>query len=376
MNTFDAIVIGLGGMGSAATVELSRRGLRVLGLEQYDLGHTLGSSHGHTRIIRKAYYEHPDYVPLVNRAYDGWYALEQRSGKHLLTEVPCLSMGDPTSQMVQGVLASARQHGLPVEHLAIDELRRRFPPFRLPEVYQGVLETSSGILYVDECVKVLQEEARKFGARLQDNEQVGGWQTANGSVNVRTTRGEYSAAKLIIAAGPWSARLLDGIGVTLTVLRQVPMWFSTAKDALFRRDVFPVFIADTADGLFYSVPALDPRGLKVAQHYGATEQPTPEGIDREVHESDELPVRRFLRQYLPEANGPRTKAAVCLYTLTPDRHFVIDRHPEHDAVVFAGGFSGHGFKFAPVVGEVLADLALSGRTQQPIGMFSVRRSFT
>jgi sarcosine oxidase len=375
MNTFDAIVIGLGGMGSAAAFELARRGVRVLGLEQFALGHTQGSSHGHTRIIRKAYYEHPDYVPLVCRAYQAWYALEQRSGKHLLTEAPCLSIGDPSSHIVQGVQASAREHKLPVEKLSIDELRRRWPPFHLPEASVGLLERCSGFLYVDDCVRTFQDEARKLGATLHDNEPVTGWQTSGKSVTVKTSRGEYSAPKLVIAAGPWSARLLEGLGVPLTVLRQVPMWFHTSNDAVFRRDVFPIFIADTQQGAFYSVPAVDPTGLKVALHYGAAEQATPDDIDREVRPSDELPVRNFLRQYLPDANGPRTRASICLYTLTPDRHFVLDRHPEHEAVVLAGEFSGHGFKFAPVVGEVLADLALEGRTEQPIGMFSARRSF-
>jgi sarcosine oxidase len=375
MTTFDAIVIGLGGMGSSATFELARRGVRVLGLEQFGFGHTHGSSHGHTRIIRKAYYEHPEYVPLVCRAYEGWYALEQRSGKHLLSEAPCLSLGDATSHVVQGVQASARQHGLPVETLSIDEMRRRFPQFHLPEAFIGVLERSSGFLYVDDCVRTLQDEARKLGATLHDNEPVSSWHTSDSSVLVKTSHGEYSGAKLVIAAGPWSARLLDGLRVPLTVLRQVPMWFSTSNDAQFRRDVFPIFIADTLEGTFYSVPAVDPTGLKVALHYGATEQGSPEDIDREVRDADERPVRSFLRQYLPDANGPRSRASICLYTLTPDRHFVIDRHPEHDAVVLAGGFSGHGFKFAPVVGEVLADLALNGRTEQPIGMFSARRSF-
>jgi sarcosine oxidase len=375
MTTFDAIVIGLGGMGSSAAFELARRGVRVVGLEQFGLGHTLGSSHGHTRIIRKAYYEHPDYVPLVCRAYDAWYALEQHSGKHLLTETPCLSLGDPSSHIVQGVQASARGHALPVETLSIDELRRRYPPFHLPEAFVGVLERSSGFLYVDECVRTFQDEARKLGAKLHDNEAVTSWQTSGNSVTVKTSRGEYSAAKLVIAAGPWSARLLEGLSVPLTVLRQVPMWFSTSNDALFRRDVFPIFIAESQQGTFYSVPALDPTGLKVALHYGATDQARPEDIDREVRDADERPVRDFLRQYLPDANGPRTRGSICLYTLTPDRHFVIDRHPEYASVVLAGGFSGHGFKFTPVVGEILADLALNGRTEQPIGMFSARRFF-
>jgi sarcosine oxidase len=192
-------------------------------------------------------------------------------------------------------------------------------------------------------------------------------------VSVRTAAGTYRAARLVLTAGPWAGKLLAGLGAPLTVMRQVPMWFAAHEPRLFRRDAFPVFIAQTLGGHFYGIPAIDGNGVKVAQHYGAPELPGPEGIDREVTSEDEAPVRAFLRRHLPDADGPRRRASVCIYTLTPDRHFVIDVHPEHANVAFAAGFSGHGFKFAPVVGEVLADLALSGRTDRPIGMLRLGR---
>jgi sarcosine oxidase len=373
---FDAIVIGVGGMGSAAACELARRGRRVLALEQFDLGHDRGSSHGHTRIIRKAYYEHPDYVPLVCRAFERWYDLEQRQGVHLLTESPCLSIGRSDSAMIAGVRASALQHHLPVEHLDAVDLRRRFPAFRFGEEYAGVLERSAGFLYVEDGVQAHACEAVRMGATIQDNEPVVSWKADEREVIVETHAGRYTAARLVITAGPWAGQVLARRGTFLRVMRQIVQWFGTRDDSLFRRDVFPLYIADTPGGHFYGFPSLNANGVKVAQHYGAPEVGSPSEIERTASLEDEEIVRAFLREHLPAVNGPRRRAAVCLYTLTPDRHFVLDVHPDHPNVALAAGFSGHGFKFAPVVGEILADLADTGRTDLPIDMFRIHRFAT
>ncbi len=372
-HTFDMIVLGVGGMGSAAACELARRGRRVLALEQFALGHDRGSSHGHTRIIRKAYYEHPDYVPLVCRAFEKWYDLEQRQGIHLLSGCPCLSIGRADSAMIAGVRASAAQHHLPVETLNAAELRRRFPAFRFGEDYEGVLEHSAGFLYVDDCVQAFACEAVRLGATIQDNEPVVSWQASEREVTVQTTAARYTAARLLITAGPWAGELLVSRGAFLRVMRQVVQWFGTRDDALFRRDVFPLYIADTPQGHFYGFPVLNANGAKVAQHYGAPELTHPSEIERTIKPEDEERTRTFLREYLPLIDGPRRRASVCIYTLTPDRHFIIDLHPDHANVALAAGFSGHGFKFAPVVGEILADLADNGRTPLPIGMFRIKR---
>jgi sarcosine oxidase len=371
--SFDVIVLGVGGMGSAACFELARRGCRVLGLEQYPLVHHRGSSHGHTRIIRTAYAEGPAYVPLVRRAFARWYELEQLSGKHLLTECACLNVGPPHSEHVEGVRASVREHGLTAEEQAGAAINRRFPAFHFPTDYAGVLETAAGFLYVEECVRAHIDTAVSLGAEVHAEEPVREWKVVGDGVEVTTSKSTYRVAKLVVTAGAWATRLLADIGVPLRVMRQVLTWFDVGSRAeLFRRVTFPIFIADVPGGPFYGLPAIDRFGLKVARHYHAPELPGPDGVVWEPTPDDERAVRAFLDTYIPGV-GALTKAQVCMYTVTPDRHFVIDVHPAHPQVSVACGFSGHGFKFASVVGEIMADLADTGRTTHDIRMFGTGR---
>jgi sarcosine oxidase len=370
---FDVIVIGAGGMGSAATFELARRGLSVLALEQFPLVHAQGSSHGHTRIIRRAYYEHPGYVPLVRRAFERWYDLEQRTGRHLLTECGCLAIGPTEGEVVAGVLTSAGEHGLVVEQLGPAGLRERFPQFRFDDEYAAVLERDAGFLYVEECVRAHLDAAKALGAAIQAEEPVTGWEAIGSGVTVTTTKGTYHAARLILTAGPWSGQLLAARGASLRVMRQTMLWFGPAEPARFRRDTFPIFLAEVPDGPFYGLPAVDGRGVKIARHYGAAEQTSLADLDREPRPADEQAVRHFLTKHIPEADGALRDARTCIYTVTPDRHFLIGRHPDVEHVAVAAGFSGHGFKFAPTVGEILADLAESGTTKWDIGMFRFDR---
>lgn len=370
---YDVIVLGIGGMGAAAAFELARRGRRVLGLEQFDLGHDRGSSHGQNRVIRKAYFEHPNYVPLLHRAYQRWYDLEQRQGRHLFTECGCLSIGKPGGELISGVSRSAREHGLAVEELSADDLRRRYPPFRFGDEYVGVLEREAGFLYVEHCVVAHVEEAIRLGAEMRPNEVVRSWKVSESDVIVRTDGGTYTAARLIITAGAWAGQMLASLGLPLTVRRKVLLWYGTADDRQFRRDVFPIYMSETPEGFYYGFPVLDGNGHKVARHDGGDGVPDPSTVNRTVTPADEGDCRQFLNRYLPAVNGNLRLSRVCLYTLTPDQHFVIDLHPEHRNVSVAAGFSGHGFKFASVVGEILADLAEKEQTDLPLEMFRINR---
>lgn len=371
--SFDVIVLGAGGMGSAACFELARRGLKVLALEQFGLVHDRGSSHGHTRIIRTAYAEHPAYVPLARRAFERWYELEQLTGRHLLTECPCLNAGPPVSEHVEGVRASVRAHKLDAEELSGDEINRRYPAFRFPTEYRGVIERAAGFLLVEECVRAHLDIATSLGAEIHAEEPVREWKAVGSGVEVTTDRGTYRAAKLLVTAGAWATKLLADIGIPLRVMRQTLLWFDTGSQAhLFRRDTFPLFIADVPGTPFYGLPAIDPNGLKVARHYGAPEQPTPDGVEWNLADTDVSALRPLVDQFLPGLGG-FTKGQVCMYTVTPDRHFVIDTHPGFPQVIVACGFSGHGFKFASTVGEILADLAQFGSTRHDIGLFRAGR---
>ena len=371
--TADVIVLGLGGMGTAAASALARRGAKVLGFEQFPFAHHRGSSHGHTRIIRTAYYEHPAYVPLVKRAFTLWQELEARTGRHLLTPCPCLNIGSSDSEVVRGVQAAAAEHGLEIETLTASEIVARYPQFRLPADSVGVLERAAGFLLVEECVRAHLDDARAHGAELHAETPVVSWRAVGNTVEVTTATGTHTAAKLVITAGPWATRLLADIGVSLSIMRQVQLWFAPdPKLPLFARERFPIFLCDTPGGAFYGLPATDGRGLKCARHYGAPELDSPEAVSWDVTPADLAPVAAFLREYLPAA-GANTSAEVCQYTLTPDRHFVIDRHPALLNVAVACGFSGHGFKFAPTVGEILADLTLRGATAHPIELFRANR---
>jgi sarcosine oxidase len=370
---FDAIVLGVGGMGSAACYELARRGRRVLGLDQFPLIHDRGSSHGQTRIIRTAYYEHPSYVPLLRRAWVRWYELEQRIGRHLLTECACLSIGPESGRLIRGVQASAAEHGLTIKNMTVADIARR-TPFRFPEGYAGVLERQAGFLAVEECVRAHVDSAMSLGAEIHPEEPVRQWKAVGDGVEVTTDKATYRAARLVITAGAWAAQMLADLKVPLRVMRQVMLWIDvSANPYTFRRDHFPIFIAETPLGEFYGLPAIDEYGLKVARHYGAPEVAGPDEINWDATTEDVPPVKAFLDRHVLGAGGAVTNGQVCMYTLTPDRHFVIDRHPEFPQVSVACGFSGHGFKFASVVGEILADLAERGETSHSVDMFRATR---
>lgn len=372
VTSFDAIVVGLGGMGSAAAHQLARRGLRVLGLEQFTPAHDRGSAHGQTRICRKAYFEHPDYVPLLHRAYALWDELSAAAGRRLFERVGLLMAGGPESELIAGVRRAATEHRLSIEDVPHGELASRFPGFAFPTNFDVLYEPGAGLLYVEDCVRAQIEQAEKRGAELRFREAVRWWWADEGQVVVETDRGRYVASRLVLTAGSWAGRLLSELDLPLRVVRKAQLWFATdSSHYAFGRCPTYAFEIDT--GFFYGFPALEPGVLKIAEHTGGRTVADPLRLDRELHDLDMAPVRAFIGRHMPGVRPQVVRHSVCMYTMTPDQHFVIDRHPQHAHVVFACGFSGHGFKFAPVVGEALADLAMTGRTELPIGFLGVNR---
>lgn len=373
MAPFDVIILGLGAMGSAAAYHLARRGRRVLGLEQFTPAHDRGASHGRSRIIREAYFEGPRYVPLIRRAYELWDTLQQESGARLLLPTGGLMIGPEESELVQGALASARQHDLRHELLSRADLRRRFAQFAAEEATVAVWEPRAGALFPEDCIRAHLAGATRAGAVLQFEEPVRQWHAAGDTVEVTTAGGIYSAGRLIVTAGPWAGQVLPRLGLPLEVERNVMYWFRPRDPALFTPDRCPVYIYEYAPRrLVYGFPALRADGIKVAYHHSG-ELCTPETIRRDVGEDEIQGMRGLLARYLPEANGELLQTATCMYTNTPDGHFIIDRHPDYASVTIACGFSGHGFKFSPVIGEALAEFCEYGHTRHDIELFRLRR---
>jgi sarcosine oxidase len=375
---FDHIVLGLGGMGSAAAHQLAARGHRVLGLEKFSPPHDRGSSHGETRVVRQAYFEHPGYVPLLRRAYELWRSLEESTGTRLLHLCGGIMMGSPDSAVVAGSLRSALEHRLPHERLEAREIHRRWPSFQLDDAAVGLFEQTAGFVRCEEAVQAHLEAAALAGARLHFNEPVVSWRAGETHVTVTTGNKTYTAARLVITPGPWAPTLLADLRIPLSVERQVLHWFQP-KGGIepYHPDRFPIYIWQERPGVeTYGFPALNgPRGgMKVAFfHSPHRELVTPETVDRTIRDSDIAAIRSALRQFFPDLDGTFLRGTTCLYSMTPDHHFAIGLHPEQPNVLIAAGFSGHGFKFCPVIGEILADLACDGCTRHEISLFSVSR---
>jgi sarcosine oxidase len=375
---FDVIVLGLGAMGSAATYHLSRRGKRVLGLEQFTPVHEKGSSHGSSRMIRQAYFEHPAYVPLLRRAYELWERLERDRNTKLLRLTGGLMIGSPDSEVVKGSIQSARDNELPYAVLDAQEVRRRFPALNPAPSEIAVHESCAGYLRPEDCIRAHLAEAARCGATLHFEESVVNCvvDRPDEPILLTTGRGSYKSERLIIAAGAWAPHLLGDLGLPLVVTRQVMYWFEPLGGiSQFFPDQFPVFVWDgRARWPFYGFPAIDgsSQGVKVAIH-GSGHVCTPNTIDRKIHQEDVEGIRECIAARIPTLNGPLLAAKTCMYTMTPDGHPVIGLHPQHPGIVMAAGFSGHGFKFSSTVGEILADLATKGDTLHRIDLFSPDR---
>ena len=353
---YDAIVLGLGGMGSAVAAHAASRGMRVLGLERFTPAHDRGSSHGETRIIRQAYFESPDYVPLLRRAYALWDALAARTGTVLRARTGGLFAGRPETPVVAGTLASARQWQLAHEVYDARELRRRFPMLTPRDDEIAVYEAVAGALFPEAGVRAHLDDAAAAGAELRFGVRVSGWDAGDGRVRVALDDGTHADAdRLAICAGPWFARIAPDLGLPLRVERNVQFWFAPLDRDAVSPERLPIYAVER-DGnrMFYGFP--DFGGGAKAAHHGSGVDADPDALDRGVADGEIAVARAALAAFVPAAAGPFLRAAPCMYTLTPDEHFVIGAHPRAPRVVVAGGFSGHGYKFAPVVGEIVAAL--------------------
>lgn len=370
---YDVIVLGAGGVGSAALYHLARRGVRVLGIERFSPPHDRGSSHGQTRIIRQAYFEHPDYVPLLKRAYELWRELESQTGRKLYHPTGLLEVGPAQGVVLPGVLESARRHNLAVDTLSAEEARRRFPAFAIPDGCEAVFERDAGYLRVEDCVRTHIEEALRMGAELRTYEAVRDWRVVNGQAVVATDRGTYTAPRLALTPGAWATTLLAELRVPLRVVRKHLHWFDNADPRFREENGGPAFFYETPDGYYYGFPQIDGRGVKAAEHSGGDTVADPLEVDRSLDPAERDRVRRFLASHLPGVTSYATGHSVCMYTMTPDEHFLVDRHPSSPQVALVAGLSGHGFKFTPVLGEILAYLLLEDRAPHPTAFLSLGR---
>lgn len=354
MRSWDVIICGLGAMGSAVAWQLARRGRRVLGFDRFEPPHGLGSSHGGSRIIREAYFEHPAYVPLVQRAYELWHEIEERTGRTLLHRTGGLMVGPPDGTVAGGARRSAERHGLPFETLSAAEVRRRFPGLRPDDDAVAILEPRAGYLSPEACIDAQLALAREAGAELRFGEPVVSWSADGDGVVVRTPDGERRAGRLVITAGAWSAGLTSGLELPLAVERVVVCWFEPrAHPDRFRPDRLPVWVAEyETDRIMYGIPDAGD-GAKAGLHHQGRAAAV-ETIDRDAHPADLDALRGPLRRFAPDLDGRLRRAEVCMYTNTPDHHFIIDVHPLHPQILIAAGFSGHGFKFSSAIGDLIA----------------------
>ena len=378
--SFDVIVIGVGSMGASACYHLSKRGYRVLGLEQFNITHEQGSHAGQSRIIRKAYGEDSGYVPLLERAYENWKTLESETGSQVYFQTGLTYFGTRGNAFLETVRKSADTYHIPLNDLSEEDCQKKYPQFRLPADFQRLEEPEAGLLTPERCILLLVEQALKRGAVIRSGERVLNWEHKDGGVVVKTAGETYRAAKLVVTAGAWTAKLLPGLASRLKVTRQVLAWVQPRNWDQFTLGTFPCWLLEDNGHDFYGFPILPsgsyggPLGMKLALHFPGEAVADPETVDRSTTESDEQVLIDFLNRFIPEGYAHTLAVKTCLYTYSPDSHFIVDHLAGHGKdVVVAAGFSGHGFKFASVIGEILADLAMEGGPPLPVDFLRADR---
>ena len=375
----DVIVVGLGAHGSASAWQLAKRGTNVIGFDAFKPPHTLGSSHGDTRVIRLVYAEHPDYVPMMARGYEIWRELEQALADdgdsiELLRLVGGLTMGTRESENITGVKLAAQEHDLEFETLDPSEIRSRWPQFQPRDDMIGGFDPQSGVLFPEKCVAAHLNQAQKHGADLHYNEPVRRWHPDGEGVRAFTDSGEYTADQIVFSAGAWNPGFLSKLKLPFRLERQVLFWFQPASSPeLFEPENCPNHSWEYKPGGGLYVQPDFGGGVKTAFHHGGEMFDDPVNLDRAVREEDEKSLRHAISDILPQLNGRVLKSAVCLYTDTPDYHFLLDWHPGHRNVIICSPCSGHGFKFSSVVGEIVADMATKGDAGYDMSLFGVDR---
>lgn len=375
-NNYDVIIVGAGSMGMAAGYYLARQGVKTLLVDAYDPPHTNGSHHGDTRIIRHAYGEGRQYVPLVLRAQQLWGELQEETSEKIFEKTGVLAFGPKGSSFTNEMIASAEKYDLPLEVLQANEVMERWPGIVIPEELIGCFEPDSGVLFCENCIRTYRELAAARGATLLMNTPIVNIEIHEHSATVFTAKDSFTADKLIVSAGAWNKKILQKTGMDLPLQpsRRTIGWFE-ADETLYNSAAFPAFTAETLEGeMYYGFPSFERSGVKIGRHdFG--QDIDPDKINREfgIYPEDESFIRGFLRTYMPKAEGKLNKGRVCMYTNTPDEDFVIDQVPGYEHVAIAAGFSGHGFKFASVVGEILSQFAVNGRTEHDISIFSLSR---
>lgn len=378
---FDYIVIGMGSMGSSTCYHLAKSGASVLGIEQFELAHEKGAHSGQSRIVRKAYFEHPDYIPLLERAYQNWEEIERISGNKVYHETGLFYTGPKGHPIIENIRDAAKTYNIPLMDSAKQDDLSILPLFTVPDNYEWIYEPEAGFVETEKTILTYVEEAKKLGTVIHQQEKVMDWQVMEDGVVVRTDKGEYSCRKIIVTAGPWSAKLMPSIKDQLKVTRQTLMWIAPEEPDLFQSENFPCWFVVDKDkpGAYYGFPIAtindqkNPNGFKFAYHHPGDET-DPDEVNRSISTDDMQPLLAFVETYMPKAKGQVLGVKTCLYSNSQDEHFVIDCLRDTDGkVCFARGFSGHGFKFVSVIGEIMADLALKGSTPLPIGFLRADR---
>ncbi|TCZ79904.1 N-methyl-L-tryptophan oxidase [Paenibacillus albiflavus] len=372
--SYDVIVVGSGAMGMSAGAQLAAQGMRTLLIDAYDPPHTNGSHHGDTRLIRHAYSEGLTYVPLALRAHELWHDLEASTGIKLFNKTGVLSIGNAGTDAIQRKLASAEAFSLPVEKLSSEEMQYRWKGLKVPESAWGCLETDAGVLYSEACVHAYRQQAAAYGAEFLMNCRVIGIDPSEAGVKVTTAHETFYAHKCILTTGASIYKHCSSLQLPVRAIRKTVAWFDAAEQ-LFASDRFPGFVVHESDGSeYYGFPSIDGQGIKVGRHdTGVTIDPDEPLVPFGSYEEDEAVIHNFMLRYMPSAAAFLKRGSVCKYEVTPDEDFIIQQHPVFPSLILAGGFSGHGFKFASVVGEIINQLASSGRTDHDIAKFSLAR---